>query len=179
MNEASLSSNSMCSIRVLKRPASGCLHLPPKALLTPRRLDLAVKWRFFHNLLHGGDPDAERVYRWHIEQRSGARMKANLTTDQWKRTVDDYVSSANQLFDSMMSAGFQNFHAVPIDPDRELLDGSHRVACALALWLETIPVQVMDRRVWAPPWGYDWFVAKDMRKADLDRVMNDWEFLHG
>jgi hypothetical protein len=140
-------------------------------------VDIAVKWRFFLNLLRGDDPDAERVYRWHIEQRSGARMAMGLATDQWKRSVDEYVSAARNLFDSVLNHGIQTFGAVPIDPERELLDGSHRVALALALWLESVPVIISSKRVWAPPWGHDWFMAKGLPKEDLDRLEDDWEFL--
>jgi hypothetical protein len=161
----------------LRQPVSSCLHLPPKALLSPRRLDIAVKYRFFAHLLRGGDPDAERVYRWHIEQRSGARMKMGLATDQWKKSTDDYVNSANQLFDAMLNHGFMQYFAVPIDPDQELLDGSHRVACALAFWQETIPVVLCTKRAWAPPWGRDWFVAKGMAQPDLARLESDWNLL--
>jgi hypothetical protein len=138
-----------------------------------------VKYRLFNNMLHGHDLDAERVYRWHIQQRSGARFSMGLATDEWKHCLDDYVNSAQQTFASMLSSGFMKFFAVPIDPDQELLDGSHRVACALALEIETIPVVVSTKRVWAPPWGKDWFIAKQMPKLDLERTLQDWEFLNG
>ena len=177
MSEASPPSTSTCSIRVLKRPASNCWRLPPKALLTPRRMDVAVKYRFFAHLLGGGDPGSEQVYLLHIEQRSGARMKMGVATDHWKRNLDDYVTSANELFRSMTEQGFHDFYAVPIDPSQELLDGSHRLACALALDLETVPVVLMDKRVWAPSWGRDWFMAKGMSGDDLERMASDWELL--
>ncbi len=141
-------------------------------------MDIAVKYRFFVNLLRGGDDGAERVYRWHIEQRSGARMAMGFKTDGWKVDLDDYVNSAKALFDSMLGQGFAKFYAVPIDPEQELLDGSHRVACALALWMDSIPVIISTKRAWAPPWGHDWFVAKNMPQPDLDRLESDWEFLN-
>lgn len=100
-----------------------------------------------------------------------------LATDRYKRSVDDYVASAQGLFSSMLASGFSPFYSVPIDPERELLDGSHRVALALALWQESIPVVISTKRVWAPPWGLEWFEAKGMAKADLDRLEDDWEFL--
>lgn len=100
-----------------------------------------------------------------------------LATDQWKRTTDDYVNAANQLFGSMLNSGFSQFYAVPVDPAQEILDGSHRVACALAFWQGTIPVVLTTKRVWAPPWGLDWFVAKGMAQSDLDRLQSDWSLL--
>jgi len=151
--------------------------LPTKACVSPRRYDLAVKARFFRSVLGGNDPDAERVYRWHIETRSGARMRAGLATDGWKKSVDDYVRSARMLYDSMRCHGFPLLGTVPIDPAGELLDGAHRVACALALGIETVPVKREARHAWAPGWGYEWFVAAGMGHDDLERLCRDFKEL--
>lgn len=139
-------------------------------------MDLAVKWRFFRNLLLGGsDPDSERVYRWHIERRSGHRMANGIATDRWKLSLDDYVMACRMLFDSMQSFGFRPKAAVQIDPDGELLGGAHRVACALALEIKDIPVLQETRKVFAPPWDWGWFVEKGMMFDDLERLYADWE----
>jgi hypothetical protein len=132
-----------------------------------------VKYRFFVHLLGGDDPQAEQVYRWHIEERSGPRMKAGLTTDKWKQTLDDYVEAAKLLIVSMMHQGFSPYYAVPVDPAGELLDGAHRVACAVALGIKEIDVERHARRVWAPAWDAEWFKAHGV--ADFDRLMADWE----
>jgi hypothetical protein len=139
-------------------------------------MDLAVKWRFFKSLYGGEDQDAERVYRWHIEERSGARMEAGIATDKWKTEIDDYVSSATGLFKSMSLHGFDSRYPVPIDPDGELLDGSHRVACALALEIPHIPVELRPNHVWAPAWGYLWFCEAKTSKhsKDVKRILDDW-----
>ena len=136
-----------------------------------------MKWRLFRSRLHGGDPDAERVYRWHIEARSGARLSAGLATDRWKRTIDDYVVSAGTLFASMFVDGFDPKQAIPLDPNGELLDGSHRLACALALGIEAVPVTHSSRLAWAPAWGEAWFVEKGMAAEDLARLRADYAAL--
>lgn len=139
-------------------------------------MDLAVKWRFFRHLLSGGnDPDAERVYRWHIEERSGARMRAGLATDRWKQSSDDYVRSARWLVLSMREDGFIPFFAVPIDPNGEMLDGSHRVACAIACEAPAVYVERHTRMAWAPPWDLAWFEDRGMRPDDLARMKADWK----
>ena len=133
-----------------------------------------MKWRLFRHLYGGNDHDAERVYRWHIEERSGHRIRAGLTIDQWKRSLDDYVETAKRLLGSMMMIGFATEDAVPVDPRNELLDGSHRVACALALGIETIPVMPKSRPVWAPAWDLAWFMAHGMKMGDIERLKADW-----
>lgn len=141
-------------------------------------MDLAVKWRFFRHLSGNNDPDSERVYRWHIEERSGARMRAGLATDQWKRTLDDYVIAAGALLTSMRLQGFRPQEAIPVDPAGKLLGGAHRLACALALNIPLVSVVQHERMAWAPPWHREWFIDHGMPQADFKRMCEDWELMH-
>lgn len=104
-------------------------------------------------------------------------MRAGLHTDGWKRTLDDYVGAARGLCRSMAEDGFRSDGAVPIDPAGELLDGAHRVACALALGIDAVPVKREARYAWAPGWGYEWFVAAGMGHDDLERLCRDFKEL--
>lgn len=139
------------------------------SLVTPRRLDLAVKHRFFLHLLGGDDKEAADLYDWHIWERSGHRMKAGLTTDVIKRNVADYRFCAADLLRSM-ERGFDPSHPIPIDPDGELLNGSHRLACAIALGIKGAPVELHSRPVWAPAWDAAWFLAHGMNLDDVARL---------
>lgn len=140
-------------------------------------MDLAVKWRFFRHLLGGHDKDAERLYLWHIEQRSGPRMQLGITTDQWKRTLEDYVRSAEDLVASMRRHGFLPHGAIPLDENGELLGGAHRLACAIALCLPHVSVMRLPRHVWAPPWHREWFIEHGINAKDLLRLDDDWELM--
>lgn len=136
---------------------------------------MAVKWRFFLHLSGGDDLDSERVYRWHIEERSGTRMKLGLSTDRWKRCAGDYVAASKELHASMVRSGFMGAFAIPIDPNGELLGGAHRLACALAIGIETVPVDRLTHLCWAPTWNEAWFVEHGVSEADLARIKADWE----
>jgi hypothetical protein len=133
-----------------------------------------VKARYFRHLRGGGDPDSERLYRWHIEVRSGRRFEAGLTTDGWKRSVDHYVISAKSLLNAMEHEGFKPRYPIEVDPDNELLNGSHRLACALVLGIEQVPIERKHWKVWAPAWGEQWFKDNGMDEADLTRLREDW-----
>jgi hypothetical protein len=174
LNEVSRSLKSTSNRNPQIRPVSNLCYLPTRKLLTPRRLDIALKHRFFEHLLGGSDPEADLLYRWHIEERSGQRMRMGLATDRWKREVEDYVAAATDLLWAMKSMGFSTEGAVPVDPSGEILDGSHRVACALALRIKEIPVTREWRMVWAPPWDYAWFMAKGMSGDNLNRLEADF-----
>lgn len=159
-------------------PGQSLSHLQTKDLVTPRRWDLAVKWRHFRHLLHGGDHNAERIYRWHIQARKTANAKLGLGMDS-KSGTDQYVSDCHRLLVSMRANGFCSEYAIPIDPDGELLGGAHRTACALALEIETVPVERRTNTAWAPAWGEEWFIANGMPDAYLDRLRKDWQELNG
>jgi hypothetical protein len=94
-------------------------------------------------------------------------MQSGVATDAWKRNIDDYLASAVWLFQSMGNDGFDTEHAIPIDPDGELLNGSHRVACALALGIEEIPVLNMPGKVWAPAWDAAWFRSNGLDEGTI------------
>jgi hypothetical protein len=104
-------------------------------------------------------------------------MRAHYATDRWKLCLEDYLESAGELYRSMVRGGFDPAHPVPIDPNGDLLNGSHRVACALALGIGEVPVSREERYVWAPPWGEQWFIKKGMEAEDLDRLRRDVELL--
>ena len=151
--------------------------LPPKQLLTPRRMDLAVKWRYFRHLSGGSDPEAEGVYCWHIIERVGSRMKNGLPTDAWKVTISDYIRAAQALHSSMQSNGYDSRQPIPLDMNGELFGGAHRVACALALNLPFVSVLRMNKQVWAPPWNEAWFEDHGMSQKELKRLRDDWELM--
>ena len=142
--------------------------MDPLDLVTPRRMDLAVKVLYFKEILsrlHGGDdsnPYAFPMYEWTIEKRSGDRFRSNTPTDVNKLNLWDYHCSAHELAIDMSEVGFKSEGAIPIDPDGELLDGSHRVACAIALEFNEVYALSNAFGVWAPPWDADWFCAHKM-----------------
>jgi hypothetical protein len=139
---------------------------------------LAVKARYFRHLIHGGDADAGRVYRWHIETRKRANTRLYIGMDG-KSGTDQYVADCRQLLISMQALGFLTEHAAPIDLQGELLGGAHRVACALALGIEDTPVIRKNSLAWAPPWGEAWFIENRCAPEDLNHIRQDFQSLHG
>lgn len=154
------------------------LRCQTQRLVTPRRFDLAVKWRLFRHLVWGNDPDAIRIYRWHIETRKASNAKVNLGMDG-KSGTDHYIETASALCASMALRGFVDIPEwrIPVDPNGELLGGAHRVACALALEIAQVPVVRMPQLAWAPPWGEQWFIDQGMAGEDLERLRQDWKSL--
>lgn len=163
-------------------------------------MDLAVKCLYFRTLfsrLCGGDhiewyeencpgsllPYEDEhnfiaMYEWMMLARNGDRMRANVPTDNYKVSLMDYHNANFVLAHSMMNDGFPRKHAVPIDKNGELLDGSHRVACALAMGFTTIWVEKRpDQEVWAPAWDRDWFVFNRMPHNWTQQAAQEFERL--
>lgn len=101
-------------------------------------------------------------------------MLAGMATDMWKSSLRDYLTSARELYASMEKHGFLPSGAVPIDPNGELLNGAHRVACALALGIESLFVTQETRQAWAPAWDFEWFKAHGMPDSELERLQRDF-----
>ena len=96
-------------------------------------------------------------------------MLAGLPTDTVKRDLDDYVHSAIDLFRSMADRGYDPAFPIPIDVNRELLGGAHRLACALVLGYN-VPVVQENCFAHAPPWGREWFEGL----AEFDRLEREF-----
>lgn len=144
----------------------------PLVLFLPERLDLVVKARFFRHLRDGGDPDSERVYRWHVEQRTGGREPRS-----WKQSVDDYLHAAAELLASMGRHGFDPQCQVPVGVNGILRNGAHRVACAYVLG-EKINIAYAHTPSGAAPWGEQWFASQGFAPADLAQLIHDWNVIH-
>ena len=137
-----------------------------------------MKWRLFESFrLGSSDPDVERLYLWHIAARRNANRSVGVGMDANKASDAAYIPAAKALYQSMVAKGFDPAFPVPVDPNGELLGGAHRVACALALKIESIVVEHQERLVWAPAWGEQWFAQHGLSGEDLERLRSDFEFL--
>ena len=132
------------------------------------RWDIAVKWRFLRDQ---SDPEAERVYREHIEKRNGGVEKNG--SGNWKRSVDDFVDASRALLLSMRETGFDPAHRIVRGRNGRLMDGAHRWACSILLGIE--PVIVTVERDGTATWGEGWFCQ--FMPNDVERVRKDWECL--
>ena len=106
-------------------------------------------------------------------------MVSGMTTDGWKENVEHWILGAKELCDSMYKNGFLPQHAIPIDEDGELLNGAHRVACAIAYSLPAIYTWQVDKKAWAPAWDYKWFKDNGCPSKDLKRIDSDWRRYRG
>lgn len=145
-----------------------------RSLLTHRRLDYIIKWRFFRHLIDGGWPQAEETYRWHIWHRT-----CGNEPNSPKATVEDYVVACSALVASLEDKGFDPAHAVRIGSNGLIVGtGAHRIACCIALDTP-IAIHRVDRLPKPPLWHRGWMMAKGMAGADVAGIEADLEMLKG
>ena len=123
--------------------------------------------------MKGNDEDSERIYRWHIEQRTGGREARS-----WKRSIEDYITACKALLESMLEIGFNPDYPLVYRENGTLREGAHRLACSLLLNLDVyyIVMDVEGKTIW----GEKWFMRHGMSLEDLQRIKAIWEWLkHG
>lgn len=152
-------------------------YLPPAALWHVDRLDIAVKLLFAQHhlsLLDGCKTDAESFYTRHIFHRTKGNEPGSLS----KSSVEDYESSFKALIESIKSDGFKDEFAIPVNCQGKILNGAHRLAAALALQLEQVPVVRMPppRKNWE--WGMAWFLNQDFNPVEINQLIQLWANAH-
>lgn len=144
--------------------------ISPKSLVFPNRLDIACKYLFFKEL-DATVPNQYIIdlYKEHILKRSGGIEGG----DRWikgpsgKNSIDDYISCAKLLHQSMKLYGFNKDYPIPYYIDRiGIENGAHRLSCALALNIDIYAMKVIPKRY--KSWDEKWFKKKGFSQDDID-----------
>jgi len=142
-------------------PAMESRPFDARALVTRCRLDIVLKYLFFRSLSGTADrAHWEFFYRKHILDRTnGIEPRDRFQkTESNKRSADDYVLACEELLRSFKSNGFDPTYPVPVSADNKLLNGAHRIACALATEHKVF-VKPSERGV-SRSWGFQWFLKR-------------------
>jgi len=142
-------------------------------LLTPDRIDYIVKHRFFRHLMADGSAgsEAEALYRWHIEKRTGGREPRSHKT-----SIQHYVDGCRDLMRSIEFHGFLKPCNVKIGTNGRIVGtGAHRIAACLAFGVN-IAIQRVNRPATAPLWGADWFRHHGADEKTIEQLQETlWE----
>ena len=143
------------------------MQIPPIKLLVPEILEIVVKYLYVKSVIENKDVDFfTDLYRRHIYYRTGGVEDA-------KATVDDYVKSFNILIASMRTAGFDRNYPIPVSTQNGIiLDGSHRLACALFFDIHPYVEFIEGRK--GNIWDYWWFEQHGFSKRELDLMLRTY-----
>lgn len=105
-------------------------HVSPLDVATGSRLDIFARTDFVLSTVTGlGKSWSLQLYQSYL---NAAGVSANDKEDD-KESIVDYISSFNELIDSMINFGFDEQKGLIPVCDRGIVNGAHRVATALVL----------------------------------------------
>ena len=136
----------------------------PDRLATPDRFGIAFKHIYAQHYLLGGRSEfPAQLYAEHIRAITGGTCRED---DGSKASLEDYFASFIRVLESMRAHGFDHANSViPVDRNYVALDGTHRIAAALAL---NLPVPVLKFSHEGP--RYTNAVFKEVPEAMRDRA---------
>ena len=139
------------------------IRLAPGALLSPTRLDIMAKYVYaLHRVMGVPSGWGHHVYREHLrvwnEFREGDESR--------KSSFDDYRVSFDRLIDGLSKKGFdERLGLIPVDRDNAIIDGSHRLAAALAVGA---PVSAVRFNAQAGRYDFEYFRQRGLGGDVLD-----------
>ncbi len=131
----------------------------PREFLSDRRFDMITRYLFFMSLKNKSNQEYfEDLYRRTIFSQTKGKGEVRGPYTHYdhriKRSVDDFVREAKNLFVSMSQIGFDPDYPVPFNR-YGILNGCHRVACALALDID-VWAQEYDNKTVNTAYDLEW-----------------------
>lgn len=107
------------------------LHVDAKDFITVNRIDLVIKYYYIKCREKNENYDfAKDLYKKHIEAFSDSTFSEPGNSN--KNSIEKYIEYFNDMIEDFKENGFNsNISIIPIGKNYELLDGSHRTACAI------------------------------------------------
>ncbi|MBW8185206.1 ParB/RepB/Spo0J family partition protein [Shewanella nanhaiensis] len=143
----------------------------PRLLLNEQRYDVIIKYvvaLFFKNgFCHESLPRRIKdIYIEHIKIVTEGKF-SELSSS--KKTADEYLYRFYELYNNIKESGFQNeLGAIPLANNDTIINGAHRLAVALVLDIESIPVLKLDI---APlKYSESFFIKSGLPQQELDFV---------
>jgi hypothetical protein len=88
---------------------------------------------------------------------------------QTLRGKGQYLRDTKGISDSIRNDGFLSRYPISISQDGYLLDGSHRLACALYHGVEEVPVDIQPTKR-SVDYGLQWFVDEDFNQVLINEM---------
>lgn len=144
-------------------------EVSPYALISPLRLDIAVKYMYFQCLHLDYMTDAVAdLYDRHIMLRTGGIEPIDLFGNLSKKTsIEDYKTQSVSLLASLKKDGFKAEFPIPVS-STGIRNGAHRLAASLVL---KKPIVVNYFEGPSGIWDYNWFKNNNFSQDDLMRIL--------
>ena len=146
--------------------------IAPYELVKSERLDIAVRWLLCRDFVSGIVNDNHKSLYTRMQlARIGTTANSDFWTENPKKSVQDMLKECKKLCLSMQKSGFQKEKAIPLSSrNHMIIDGSHRLATALALEKE-IWVKYFGNVSGGQNYGFKWFLENGFNTSDLISIL--------
>lgn len=137
-----------------------------KDLLTTNRFDVLAKLDYLKNIQYSDKSDwSKRVYLEHIK----AFNNFHEQDGSGKNSDQEFLKRFNELYDSIKKKGCnKDISIIPIDKDGVIIDGAHRLACAINLGLD---VYCWVTNISAKKYPYKYFIDRGFSNKYVDYLI--------
>ena len=146
-------------------------YMEAQDLINKKRIDIVVKYYYIKDRESGENIEfAQELYKKHIEAFSDGTFTEQGNKD--KNSIEKYIETFDKVIDSFKEKGFdEEVSLIPVGRDREILDGSHRVACAIYFKTKLRVIQFKNLSV---DYGFDFFRRRVLDEFYLDFIAKEY-----
>ncbi len=146
-------------------------YMKAEELINPRRIDVIAKYYYIKARETGENLEfAKELYEKHIEAFSDGTFEEQ--GDGYKKSLERYFEVFDNLIDDFKDRGFdETLSVIPIGKNNEILDGAHRVACAIYFKLD---VKVMKIDSISVDYGFKFFKKRLLDDFYLDFIAKEY-----
>ena len=153
----------------------------PSTLLAENRMNVVVRYIYAKAFLENKNFEkARELYRKLIVAENRAEeplsnsVYAYFSDYSRKKGLDDFEESFQKLLISMKENGFQKEHFIPVGADGVMINGTHRLAAALALGLNvwTVKFELLQGEMFFFEYTLDWMRENGFEEEELKHLEN-------
>jgi hypothetical protein len=132
------------------------------------RYDILLRLKTIREYIHVFSSNG--VFKWGKGRILSDQVFADYKRMQVNRIGVDTTEIFRSLINSVLLKGYMvDRHPITLSENGKLIDGSHRLACAIALEIPMVPVRFVRTNA-KPKYGLDWFVANRFSQSLIDNL---------
>ncbi len=169
-----------------KRESLNAVEVNPCELLDENRMDIIIRYIYAKALLENKEvARARELYEKMImtihngEEPLANGANAYFSDYTQKRGIRDFEEAFISLINSMKENGFQKEKFIPLDADGKMINGSHRLAAALALgekvWV--LKYELFKGNLSFLKFSLEWFRENGFEEEEVCFVQSNFKIL--
>lgn len=146
-------------------------YIKAEELVNKKRIDIIVKHYYIKARETGENLElAEDMYKKHIQAFTNGTFQEQGNKE--KTSIENYIEVFNKMIDDFKERGFdEELSIIPVGVDGEILDGAHRVSCALYFNKQVKVIKFPNLSV---DYGFEFFRKRLLDEFYLDFIAKEY-----